>query len=187
MYPLLSQANALGLPKHTQLSAPFCMFCGQLQIRLLFAGLYNSRFEKFPRLDCAPLDTAAKNGSETLPEPAGGTPALRSAAVPAAGSRGFPAPCSLWRLLHLVTVSCARVDLGAKIGPGRRLCFGYDLSDFTKQREKEDEYGNFKGWQNHLGLRLGQLPPVAPPTSRPSNRQDMRNIKVDVEVLWSFK
>ena len=51
------------------------------------------------------LDTATKNGSGTLPEPAGGTPTLRSAAVPAAGSRGFPAPRCFRLLLHLVAVS----------------------------------------------------------------------------------
>ncbi len=31
----------------------------------------------------------------------------------------------------------------AKMGLGRRLCFGYNLSDCTKQREKEDEYRGF--------------------------------------------
>jgi spore maturation protein SpmB len=40
------------------------------------------------------FDTATRNGGGTLPEPAGGTPAIGSTAVSFAGSRNFPArPC----------------------------------------------------------------------------------------------
>jgi hypothetical protein len=37
-------------------------------------------------------ETLLQNASGTLPSPAGAMPALRSATVPVAGSRGFPAP-----------------------------------------------------------------------------------------------
>jgi CRISPR-associated endonuclease Csn1 len=49
------------------------------------------------------------------------------------------------------------------MGLGRRFCFGHNLARSTKRREKEDECGNFKGWQNHLGFGLGPAPPLAPP------------------------
>ena len=44
----------------------------------------------------------------------------------------------------------------AKMGLGRTSCLGHNPARSTKRREKEDECGNFKGWPNHLGFRLGQ-------------------------------
>ncbi len=59
--------------------------------------------------------TSTKMAARRYQNPPAGRPRYVASAVPAASSRGFPAPCSLWRLLHLVSVSkCARVDLGAK-------------------------------------------------------------------------
>ena len=56
----------------------------------------------------AHLDVATKSGSGTLPEPAGGTPTLRSAvpkALGTAGWRGFPAPHRLRLLSNLAAMS----------------------------------------------------------------------------------
>ncbi len=85
-------------------------------------------------------DMLPKMAARRCRNPPAGRPRYAAPAVPAAGSRGFPAPCCFRRRFYLVAASCARVDLGAKMGLGRRRCFGYNLSDCTKQREKEDEY-----------------------------------------------
>jgi len=71
----------------------------------------------------AHLDTPTKTGGWKPPELAGRRPALRSAAVPAASSRGFPAPRSVASQATMMVVSrCAASKLWFEL---RLFTFGW--------------------------------------------------------------